>query len=180
MTDDRLPGDSVKLSFVSFISSILLFSNLFVFSMVRAEEEEEFSYRWNEHPLKYDLPVTWEITKSDFSKIIVSQTENYREVWTIEMRKGVETYLSSPRSKVPVTGVLYKDSNGFPTYFIIKERDLAKLLGILVDLSDKDLIEEDEKILSLKLIPPASYHANAYDIQISNDKYFSINLVFGR
>lgn len=162
---------------------------LFLFPHFAFAIEQRAVHLWHDYPKNIRIPVHWELTKSAFVKeSIVTETENFNENWQLILKKGLGTYLKSPRATVEVSGVNYTEGlSPMPRILILKERDLARLLGLKHQLLPPPPEEEgDEPVvitgprLVMIHLDSHSPKEQVFNISFSNEEYYQVNLTMAR
>ena len=137
---------------------------------------------WNKSRIKVDIPISWEITGSDFVEGgIATQSESYREIWTFEFEKGFRWSLSSPRGKVSVIPLGLSDSS-LPQMLALQSDDFASLLGV-TDFDHQNWKEFSEKSVHDLIFISLGAGANStqeISLYISKTDYYSVILMLWR
>ena len=140
---------------------------------------------WTNRGSVVRMPVTWEVTRSDFNATgMSSQTESFRETWTLELGPGFDSFLVSPRARVVVTASRIGPSTGsLPSYLILTDQALARLVGVPHARGGDDESTQStpvrEDLVALRLSSVALGSDDEYTIKINPDEFYAITLNFG-
>ena len=141
------------------------------------------SVTWHKNRTRIDIPLSWEITGSDFVEGgIATQSESYREIWSLVCARGFRWTLSSPRGQVNVVPLGLPEKSGLPTMLAVTADHFATLLGV-TDFDQQNWKERTEKgIHDLVFIALGSGANSTQEIPlyISKADYYSVILMLWR
>jgi len=133
---------------------------------------------------RIDIPVYWQMTRSRFDPLsAATQTESFREVWTLEIRPDGKSSLISPRSRINVLSgntAGLDQTTALPKILAMNQKEFAKLLGIYASDVSKELLKDnDDRIIAINLseVPKNGEDVTLY---VSEDEYFEVHLEVGK
>jgi hypothetical protein len=130
---------------------------------------------------RLDLPVHYQITRARIMGTeATTETENYRETWTLEIRAGGIAFIQSPSGSVPIyLSNIVKDSNR-PSALIILEKDFATLVGVKIPITNEEEAElEEQKARMITLQLDRSGTGTSYNVNISEEERLVVHLEVG-
>jgi hypothetical protein len=144
----------------------------------------------SDYKLKISFPVSWEITGSDFAQDgIATQSESFRELWTLEMTPNGQSSLRSPRAVVSVYTLRMESLSVDPFTLYISPAAIEALLGLTVtgsgaptylepvDSDNHPLIIDDLIMLTFN---PYSNSTEEHHIRLSKTSFYTVIFTLSR
>ena len=167
------------------IQKIFLFTLLFVLCQHGLSIEGKRKVVWSDPSSEVEIPVHWEITRSDFRDGgIVTETENFREQWSLRFEKGSGIVLVSPHGSVLVSESTTLDRAWMvPKTLVTSEVDFSKLLGVeppKLPKEEEGSVREQVKNPLISLQIQGASRGQNFTLMRSGDEYYQVRLVVGR
>lgn len=146
--------------------------------------------------VRIDLPVSWQLTRAGSGRSrATTQTESFRETWTLELRSGRTYFLQSPRARVevfatsdeaaPTAGSSETAGDAvIPKAVVLAERDFARLVGVSAEPKTEDGDVDPEVAVDLErpiTLPLSRAGRASTDVSLiwSDDEHYAVHIDVG-
>ena len=136
---------------------------------------------WRDKAVRFSMPVTWSVTRSDLNaNDMSSQTETFRETWTLELDQGFEAYISSPRARIPVAPSWFGEGQrALPKMLIMTSQDLAGLLGVPPGELETSGPASGQDLIPLSIAGMRPNTTETFSLKLSKDQFCSVEIGIG-